>query len=355
MSVTTRNQTEPPGARAEVGAGIEAVDLVKSYAPPAARGRGRNAPPPVPALRGVSFAAPQGTILGLLGPNGAGKTTAVKILTTLSTPDSGTALVAGIDVAKNPTAVRRVIGYVPQKPSFDPNLTGRENLILQARIYGANRADAGRDADAILARFGLSEAAGRITRKWSGGMQRKLDVAMALIHSPKVLFLDEPTTGLDPEARSELWTAIADLTRAGDLTVLLTTHYLEEADRLADHLVIVDRGTVVASGSPEQLKDGLAGDTIHAGVASPDLVESARAALLGVDGIDEVTVDGTDLYARAASASRVLAGVVAAFEAAGVPLATVTAARPSLEQVYLHHAGRSYRSAQEDRREEESA
>jgi len=355
VSVTT-GKRDRAVSRTATGdtAGIEAVDLAKSYTLPPARGS-RAKGKTVPALRGVSFSAPQGSILGLLGPNGAGKSTTVKILTTLSTPDSGTALVAGIDVARDPGAVRRVIGYVPQKPSFDPNMTGRENLVLQGRIHGMTRAAARDGAAGLLDRFGLTESADRITRKWSGGMQRKLDVALALIHSPQVLFLDEPTTGLDPEARTSLWAAISELTGSGELTVLLTTHYLEEADHLADHLVIVDRGTVVAAGSPEQLKDGLAGDTVEVGVAGPGMVEPARAALSAVAGITEVSVEGTRVRARTASAGRILAAVLAACESAGVAVETVTAARPSLDQVYLHHAGRSFQASAPEPHEEAAA
>ncbi|MDG4766913.1 ATP-binding cassette domain-containing protein [Solwaraspora sp. WMMD406] len=332
MSVTAPKQQTVDAAADSRSAAIEAVDLAKSY------GRGERA---VPALRGVSFAAPTGSILGLLGPNGAGKSTAVKILTTLSAADSGTATVAGIDVATDPAGVRRVIGYVPQKPCFDPNLTGRENLTLQAKIYGM-KAGARGAVDDMLARFDLTDAADRITRKWSGGMQRKLDVAMGLIHGPAVLFLDEPTTGLDPEARSDLWTAIAELTASGSLTVLLTTHYLEEADQLADHLVIVDRGVVVAAGTPEQLKDDLAGDTIHVRLAATDQAEAASKAVSAVDGVEQVTAAGRDVRARTAVASTALPKVLAALEAAAVPISSVTAARPSLDQVYLHHAGREF-------------
>lgn len=355
MSVSTDEQQAGIATPAASGAAIEAIDLVKSYGRPG-RGRGgKNAGAQVHALRGVGFTAPVGSILGLLGPNGAGKTTIVKILTTLSTADSGTASVAGIDVARNPAAVRRVIGYVPQKPSFDPNSTGRENLMLQARIHGMSRQDARRNVDGMLARFDLTDAADRITRKWSGGMQRKLDVALALIHGPAVLFLDEPTTGLDPEARTELWAAISALTRTGALTVLLTTHYLEEADRLADHLVIVDRGVVVAAGSPERLKDDLAGDTIHVRLAAADGVGKARDALAGIAGIGKVSVEGSDLHARTANAGAVLPKALAALESAGVPLSAITAARPSLDEVYLHHAGRSFQAADTGGSEEAAA
>ncbi|HEY4315137.1 MAG TPA: ATP-binding cassette domain-containing protein [Actinomycetes bacterium] len=233
---------------------IDAVDLVKSY--PGGRGH-----EPVRALAGLSIGVAAGTVVGLLGPNGAGKSTAVKILTTLARPDSGRANVAGLDVGTDPQAVRRVIGLVAQKASSDPVATGRENLVMAARIQGLSRQDAGRRAEELLERFGLGDAADRLVRTYSGGMARKLDVAIGLVHRPAVLFLDEPTTGLDPEARADMWAEISTLSTDERTTVLLTTHYLDEADRLADRVVIVDHGRVVVEGVPDELKreldDGL--------------------------------------------------------------------------------------------------
>ncbi|HEX5203514.1 MAG TPA: ABC transporter ATP-binding protein, partial [Actinoplanes sp.] len=216
---------------------IEAVELAKTY------GKAARA---VHALTGLSFTVEPGTVFGLLGPNGAGKSTTVRILTTLSRPDTGEARVHGIDVVRQSAKVRQLIGYVSQKPGFDPVATGLENLVLQGRIHGASARDARSRAAVLLDRFGLTEPGRRLAGTWSGGMQRKLDVAMSLMHRPRVLFLDEPTTGLDPEARRELWAEIARLARADGLTVLLTTHYLEEADHLAARLAIVDAGRVVA-------------------------------------------------------------------------------------------------------------
>jgi ABC-2 type transport system ATP-binding protein len=324
------------------GPAIEAIDLVKTY------GKGDGA---VQAVRGVSFAAQPGTIFGLLGPNGAGKSTTVKILTTLSVADSGTATVAGIDVAKNPAAVRRAIGYVPQKPCFDRNLTARENLTLQGKIYGMGRADLRQRVSDVLEQFSLTEAADRVTTKLSGGQQRKLDVALALIHRPPVLFLDEPTTGLDPEARSELWAAIAALAKTGELTVLLTTHYLEEADQLASQLVIVDRGIVVASGTPDELKDSLDGDTIQVKLSSPESAKQAHDLLTAIPGIDQGFIEGNDVRARVANGGAALPGAIAALDGAGVKLVSFSVARPSLDQVYLRYAGRSFQSAATDRKE----
>src|SRR5438093_43780 len=227
---------------------IEAIDLVKTY------------PKGVRALAGVTFSVEEGTIFGLLGPNGAGKSTTVKILTTLTLPDEGRATVAGLAVIREPEAVRRVIGVVGQKPGVDPEATGGENLLLQGDLYGMPRSDTRARADELLGRFGLEDAADRLVRTYSGGMQRKLDVAAGLMHRPRVLFLDEPTTGLDPEARAEMWSEIERLAHGEGVTVLLTTHYLEEADRLTKRLAIVDRGRVVAAGTPDELESELRGD-----------------------------------------------------------------------------------------------
>ena len=320
------------------GLAIEASGLTKTY------GKGAKA---VRALDGVSFAVPAGTVFGLLGPNGAGKSTTVKILTTLAAPDSGEASVAGIDVGRDPAGVRRAIGYVPQKPCFDPTATGWENLALQGRIYGLSSRHIKQRSAELLERFGLTDAAGRITKTWSGGMQRKLDVALGLIHRPQVLFLDEPTTGLDPEARADMWSEIAKLTQSDGLTVLLTTHYLEEADHLASRLAIVDRGQVVAAGTPEQLKGELSGDTVQVELAEPTVNGHARAAIEAVAGVQDVYADGAIVRARVGNGAATLPGVLAALDAAQIPLASVTVARPSLDDVYLHHAGRSFQTADE--------
>ncbi len=317
---------------------IEAHGLTKSY------GKADKA---VRALDGVSFAVPSGTVFGLLGPNGAGKSTTVKILTTLSRADSGSATVAGVDVAARPAGVRRAIGYVPQKPCFDPTATGRENLALQGHIHGLSRRAIRNRSDELLERFGLADAANRLVKKWSGGMQRKLDVALGLIHRPQVLFLDEPTTGLDPEARAEMWAELSGLAGTDGLTVLLTTHYLEEADKLADRLAIVDRGTVVAAGTPDELKSELQGDSVTVELAEPSANGHAKAAVESVAGVREVDVDDATLLARVGDGPASLPAVLSALEGAGVKLASVTVARPSLDDVYLRHAGRSFRAADE--------
>ncbi len=234
---------------------LRAVDVVKTY--PAGRGA-----PAIRALDGLDLTVRAGEVFGLLGPNGAGKSTTVKILSTLSRADSGQASVAGHDVARDPQAVRRVIGLVPQKTSAAPLMTGRESIVLAGRIYGQSSRRASARAAELLDRFDLSQAADRLTRTYSGGMARKLDIAIGLVNRPSVLFLDEPTTGLDPESRSELWAEIARLAGGDGMTVLLTTHYLEEADHLADRLAIIDGGRVVVEGSPDELKSDLRGDGV---------------------------------------------------------------------------------------------
>jgi ABC-2 type transport system ATP-binding protein len=229
---------------------IEARGLVKTYPAP-----GKS--PRIRALDGLDLTVAAGAIFALVGPNGAGKTTAVKILTTLAIADEGTATVEGIDVQADPARARRAIGVVGQRSGADPAATGRENLVLQGHLYGQSTLAARRRADELLERFALTEAAGRFVRTYSGGMQRRLDVALGLVHRPQVLFLDEPTTGLDPEARTAMWDEITRLAESDRVTVLLTTHYLDEADRLASRLAVVDRGRVVAEGEPDQLKQDL--------------------------------------------------------------------------------------------------
>jgi ABC-2 type transport system ATP-binding protein len=311
---------------------IEATDLVKTY------------PPDVRALDGLSLSVQPGTIFGLLGPNGAGKSTTVRILTTLSRPDSGSAQVAGIDVLAEPVRVRHAIGVVAQKHGLDPEATGRENLVLQGEFYGITGGDLRQRVAEALERFGLVDAGDRQAKTYSGGMQRRLDLAMGLIHRPQVLFLDEPTTGLDPEARADIWREIERLAREELMTILLTTHYLEEADRLASQLAIVDRGRIVVQGTPDDLKSELEGDTIQV-----ELVDAqdaaARLALADVSGIGDAALDGRTLHARARDGGAAVPAVLAALDAHGVKAASVTVARPSLDDVYLRHAGRTFHRA----------
>jgi ABC-2 type transport system ATP-binding protein len=312
---------------------IAAESLVKTY------------PKGVHALDGVSFAAGAGTVFGLLGPNGAGKSTTVKILTTLTRPDSGRATVAGYDVVREPERVRRAIGVVGQKHGVDPDATGRENLRLQGDLYGIGVRELRSRTEELLEQFGLAEAADRLVRTYSGGMQRKLDVAIGLINRPRVLFLDEPTTGLDPEARAEMWAEIERLAGEQGVTVLLTTHYLEEADRLAAQLAIVDRGRVVAAGTPEALKSELRGDALVVELDGAGSHAAAADVVARVEGVREPRLDGRVLRARADAGARAVPAVLAALEGAGIAVAAATVARPSLDDVYLRHAGRSFGAA----------
>ncbi|MFI5691660.1 ATP-binding cassette domain-containing protein [Kribbella sp. NPDC051586] len=319
---------------------LEAVDLVKTY--PAGR---KN--PPLRALDGLSVSVPEGVVLGLLGPNGAGKSTTVKILTTLSRADSGTARVAGYDVGREQDRVRHAIGYVPQKPSSDPMATGLENLVLSGRIFGLSRQAAVRRATELLERFGLAEHGGRAVKTYSGGMQRKLDVALGLVHQPRVLFLDEPTTGLDPDARADLWNEVLRLSGQEGLTVLLTTHYLEEADRLAGQLAIVDHGKVVAEGTPEALKSALRGDSVQVELVDPDTDGDVRALLRQLSGVGEIVVEGNTLRARVDHGATAVPAVLGVLEDKAIPVVAVTVSRPSLDDVYLQHTGRSFKVAEE--------
>ncbi|WP_313540101.1 ABC transporter ATP-binding protein [Leifsonia aquatica] len=321
------------------GPALVADQLVKSY--PGGRGA-----PPVRALDGLDFDVDAGTVFGLLGPNGAGKSTTMKVLSTLARADSGRAFVAGIDVFRHPGRVRRAIGFVAQKPVSDPMDTGAENLVLAGRLQGMSGRDARARARDLLDRFGLAEHAGRQVKTYSGGMARKLDVALGLMHRPEVLFLDEPTTGLDPEARTELWLEIERLTAAEHITVLLTTHYLDEADQLAGRLAIVDHGRVVAGGTPEELKNGLRGDTVIVEVAPDGDPLAAFAALERVEALRDIGGDGRTLRARADDGAATLPLALGALEAAAIAVASATVARPSLDDVYLRHTGRTFTRAQ---------
>jgi ABC-2 type transport system ATP-binding protein len=317
-----------------MGSAIEARGLAKTY------------PKDVRALAGIDLDVEAGTIFGLLGPNGAGKSTTVKILTTLTRPDEGSARVAGHDVVREPQRVRRAIGVVGQKPGVDPDATGRENLALQGDLYGIAPRELRARADELLERFSLIDASRKLVRTYSGGMQRRLDVAMGLMHRPDVLFLDEPTTGLDPEARAGMWEEIERLVKDDGVTVLLTTHYLEEADRLASQLAIVDRGRIVTAGTPDELKRELRGDTLVVELDDGSADGRALAAVGSVAGVEEPTLDGRVLRARADGGARAVPAVLAALDAAGVGVAAATVARPSLDDVYLRHAGRTFDAAE---------
>jgi ABC-2 type transport system ATP-binding protein len=297
----------------------------------------------VVALDGIDFQVPAGSVFGLLGPNGAGKTTAVRVLATVITPDRGRAEVLGLDVQRDAEAIRYRIGLAGQYAAVDPNLTGRENLRLIGRLTQLPRRLIEPRAGEILERFGLADAADRPVRTYSGGMRRRLDVGAALVHRPPVLFLDEPTTGLDPEGRNELWEVIRELVADGT-TVLLTTQYLEEADRLADRVVVVDKGRVIADDTPAALKSRLGSTVTELGMNSVQEAARAEALISGVVS-GHTERDETTLRITSEEGARVLIEVLRALAADGVTPATLSVREPSLDDVFLALTGRHVEEA----------
>jgi len=302
----------------------------------------------VQALRGIDLVVPQGSICALLGPNGAGKTTAVRVLATLSRPDGGTALVAGHDVVREPGKVRAVIGLAGQHAAVDDDLTGRENLLILGLMQHLGRRRAKARAVELLDRFGLADAGGRLVKTWSGGMRRRLDLIASLIVTPAVLFLDEPTTGLDPRSRSQIWSSVRSLAADGT-TVLLSTQYLEEADRLATQIVIIDAGRVTAQGTPDDLKNALGSrvDVVLAdgtgtdgvgtdGAGSSGALAAAETVLRGITGSQpRVDPEARRLTAAIAAGAVTLPEVVRRLDAAGVEAEDVSIRRPTLDEVFL--------------------
>ena len=303
---------------------IEATGLVKRFRD-------------VVALDGLDFAVPSGTVFGLLGPNGAGKTTAVRILTTTLTPDAGTARVLGHDVVADAAAVRPSIGLAGQYAAVDENLTGRENLRLVGQLAQVPRAAVRQRTGELLGRFGLEDAGDRPVRTYSGGMRRRLDVAAALVHHPTVLFLDEPTTGLDPVSRFDLWELLEQLVTEG-VTVLLTTQYMEEADRLASHVVVVDQGRAIAEGSPADLKSRLGTSSLRVGFADPEQARAAATALTRV-GTAPPLVDQATLVLPVADGALVLPAVVRILDEQGLTARSITLREPTLDDVFVALTG----------------
>jgi ABC-2 type transport system ATP-binding protein len=289
------------------------------------------------ALDGVSITVPTGTVLGLLGPNGAGKTTTVRIVTTLLHPDSGRATVNGYDVVTEGNLVRRSLGLAGQAATVDGLLSGRVNLTMIGKLYHLPTKVAKARADELLERFSLTDAADRVAKTYSGGMRRRLDLAAALVAAPPVLVLDEPTTGLDPNARAETWGVIEELVRGGT-TLLLTTQYLEEADRLADNIVVVDHGQVVAEGSPNALKDEVGGRRLEVGLTRPDDITAVRD-LLAEHGEVLVDTEALRLSVDAPTGARLVAEIATRLDAAGVEVDDIGLHRPTLDEVFLRLTG----------------
>jgi ABC-2 type transport system ATP-binding protein len=311
-------------------AAIEAVGLTKTF------GTGKQ---PVRALAGLDLSVPEGTVLGLLGPNGAGKTTTVRVLTTLLAPDEGRATVLGHDVVAEPATVRGLIGLSGQFSAIDENLTGAENLWMFGRLYGLDSKSAKRRAAELLEMFDLADAGDRVCKNYSGGMKRRLDLAGSLIAHPQILFLDEPTTGLDPKARMDLWDVIRDRVRSG-VTLLLTTQYLEEADVLADGIAVIDHGKVIARGTSDDLKSQVGGERIEVVVHDPAQFGQARELLAGAAaGELEVDEHTRHLTAPSAGGSAGLVRVIREFDAAGIAIDDIGLRRPTLDDVFMSLTG----------------
>lgn len=306
---------------------ISATDLVKTYP----KGKVR-------ALDNLSLEVQEGTVLGVLGPNGAGKTTCVRVLSTLLKPDSGSATVAGIDVINHPDQVRKLIGLSGQYAAVDESLTGWDNLVMFGRLYHLSNAQAKIRATELLEQFKLTDAAKRAITTYSGGMRRRLDLAAALIVRPKVLFLDEPTTGLDPRGRLDMWDVIKDLV-AGGTTLLLTTQYLEEADQLADRIAVIDHGKVIATGTADELKTQVGGEKLEVTVA-PNSLLAAKAALELISGNDALVDEQFNRVSVAVSGgSSALTDVVRALDSRSISILDLALKRPSLDDVFLALTG----------------
>jgi ABC-2 type transport system ATP-binding protein len=317
---------------------IETEDLRKTF-----KSRGGA----VEAVKGVDLRVEAGEVFGFLGPNGAGKTTTLRMLTTLLPPSGGRATVAGHDLLREPQRVRERIGYVSQAGGTERLATGRENLVLQARLYGLDRATARARADELIAALDLAAFADRRAGSYSGGQRRRLDLALGLVHRPPLVFLDEPTTGLDPQSRARLWDEVRRL-RAEGTTLFLTTHYLDEADALCDRLAIIDDGRIVAEGTPDSLKRQVAGDVVTLGLDSQNgALHRADDLLRAMPFVRESQQDDGALRLYVDRGEEALPAILRALDGAGLPLRAIALARPSLDDVFLRQTGRSLREATE--------
>ncbi|HEU0318692.1 MAG TPA: ATP-binding cassette domain-containing protein [Solirubrobacteraceae bacterium] len=301
----------------------------------------------VEAVRGVDLSVATGEVFGFLGPNGAGKTTMVRMLCTLLPPTDGRATVAGVDVVADPAQVRRQIGVALQEIGLDPVQSGRELLELQCGLYGIGRAPARVRTQELLELVGLTDAADRRTKTYSGGMKRRLDLASALVHEPDVLFLDEPTTGLDPSSRRTVWEEVHRINQSGK-TVFLTTQYLEEADRLCDRLAIIDAGAIVAEGTPEELKAQMGHDVVTLALDGADAA-ATELAVAELDGLERVVAEPDALALYVENGAGSIAEIVRRLEAAGIRVGAITVARPTLDDVFLQATGRRLEGAEEEK------
>jgi len=300
----------------------------------------------VEAVRGVDLSVAEGEIVGFLGPNGAGKTTTLRMLTTLLRPTAGTATVAGADLLADPVGVRRRIGYVPQAigatgGGSDPNAKVSEELTFQAQLYRVPARDISARVELLLAQLDLAGLEDRLVKTLSGGQRRRLDIGLGLVHSPRLIFLDEPTTGLDPQSRSNLWEHIRKLRQELGTTIFLTTHYLDEADALCDRVLVIDYGKIVAEGTPEELKRRISGDVITLSVSGDP--GTAAGLLAGQPGVRDISLDGRALRLAVEQGEEALPGLLRALDGAGIAMESIQLARPSLDDVFLTVTGRSLR------------